>query len=355
VNPWKIQPSSESSRARALAHQDQLTKPRGSLGRLEEVAVQLAAWQQSDFPSSRPAAALLFAADHPIACRGVSAYPQAVTAAMVQNFVRGGAAANVAARTLNIPLAVFDVGVASPLALPSAAAGVRFRRFPVADLEEGDIRVEEAMSEEVYRLSWEAGAAAVDELDRSTRLVILGEMGIGNTTLAAAVAAALLSRPAEDLVGPGTGLEGEALGKKVVAVRQALTRANLGPHPDPHRVMRAVGGREMAAMASAAGRALERGMAVLVDGFIVSAAMLAVVRLEKTARQGLFFGHCSAEPGHRAILQAMEARPLIELGMRLGEGTGAMAALPLMDLACALHRDMATFQSAGVPGPESKR
>lgn len=346
---WNLPTLDAAAADEARGRQATLTKPAGSLGRLEDLAVQLAAIQGGP-PASRPAEALIFAADHPVVKHGVSAYPAAVTAAMVENFVRGGAASSVLARRLGVGLTVVDVGVTTPYAREVSGPGARLHRDPVADLAEGDLRVEDAMSPEVYARALAAGAAAIDALDAGTRVVILGEMGIGNTTVAAAVAAALLGGDAAELVGKGTGVEGSALARKIEVVRDAAARVR---GAEPHRVLQAVGGRELAAIAGAAARAIERRMAVLVDGFIVSAAILALVRIEPMARRALLFAHRSEEPGHARILAALDARPLLDLGMRLGEASGALAALPLLDLACALHGEMATFASAGVPGRAS--
>ncbi|RMH39950.1 MAG: nicotinate-nucleotide--dimethylbenzimidazole phosphoribosyltransferase [Deltaproteobacteria bacterium] len=348
---WTIPPFDDAAAARARQRQRELTKPPGSLGALESVAIQLAGWQGTDLPASRPAAAILFAADHPVARRGVSAYPQEVTAAMVANFAAGGAAASVLCRHAHVPLRVVDVGVAAPYAVPASAA-VPVRRDAVADAPAGDICVEDAMSEDVYRAALAAGAAEIDELAADTRLVILGEMGIGNTTPASAVAAALLGCDAQEIVGAGTGVTGAALAAKIAAVDAAVRRVRGAP---PDEVVRAVGGRDLAALIGAAARALERRIAVLVDGFIVTAAMLALVRMDPAARQGLLFAHRSGERGHARLLAALDAQPLVDLSMRLGEGSGALVALHLVDCACALHRDMATFASANVPGPAAER
>lgn len=357
--------------AEASAHQLQLTKPAGALAALEEVAVALAAMQGRERPAVRPAEALLFAADHPIAAAGVSAYPPEVTAQMVANFLGGGAAASVLCRKLGIPLTVIDVGVLRAPSAELAGEGdagaldegedldaetdhgastdnhIVLRREAVADDAEGDLRLGEAMTAEVFARAVAAGVAAVDRLDESTRVLILGEMGIGNTTCAAAVAAALLDRDGGELTGAGTGVAGEVLARKREVVRAA---AALVRGQSPAEILRRVGGRELAALAGAVGRAAERRICVLVDGFIVSAAVLAAVRASPTIRPYLLFGHASAEHGHRAVLEALQARPILQLGLRLGEGSGALAAFPLLELACALHDEMATFSAAGVTG-----
>lgn len=341
------EPDARAARA-ARERQDTLTKPRGSLGVLEELAVQLAGIQGGP-PASRPAAAVLFAADHPVTRHGVSAYPSEVTAAMMANFVRGGAAASVLCRHLGVELRIVDVGVAHPYTPLVEGSDVRLRRDPVAEDPIGDLRVEDVLSEAVYERALRAGAAEIDALAPDTRVVLLGEMGIGNTTAAAAMTALLLELDAADVVGAGTGVSGAALARKVEVVRDATRRVQ---GRDPHRVVQAVGGKEIAALVGAAARAIERRMAVLVDGFIVSAAALALVRMDARARSGMLFAHRSAERGHARILAALDARPLLALEMRLGEASASLAALPLLDAACALHNDMATFASASVPDRE---
>jgi nicotinate-nucleotide--dimethylbenzimidazole phosphoribosyltransferase len=342
---WSIPDLATAAADEARQRQTSLTKPAGSLGMLEELAIQLAAIQGGP-PTSRPAEAVIFVADHPVVKHGVSAYPAEVTAAMITNFVRGGAAASVLARRLGVGLSVVDVGVAAPYDRAVRGPGARLRRDPVADAAEGDLRVEDAMSAGVLASALAAGAAAIDALDADTRVVILGEMGIGNTTVASAVAAALLEGDPAELVGAGTGVDEATLARKIQVVRDAVARVR---GAGPLRILQAVGGRELAAIVGAAGRAVERRMAVLVDGFIVSAALLVLVRLEPRARRSLIFAHRSQELGHARLLAALDARPLLDLDLRLGEASGALLALPLLDAACALHSEMATFTDASVP------
>jgi nicotinate-nucleotide--dimethylbenzimidazole phosphoribosyltransferase len=342
-----VPPNVDAQAAQAArVHQGQLTKPAGALAVLEEIAIALAAIQGRERPRARPAEALLFAADHPVAAHGVSAYPAEVTAQMVANFIGGGAAASVLCRTQGIPLTVIDVGVARPIVTPGEGRdGVRLIREDVANDEEGDLLLGQAMSIRTFERAVTAGIEAVDRLAEDTRILILGEMGIGNSTCAAAVAAALLGRDGAELTGSGTGVVDGALARKREVVQRAAALVYGRP---PSEILAAVGGRELAAIAGAVGRAAERGICVLVDGFIVSAAVLAAVQASPGILPYLLFGHCSAEPGHRIVLEAMQARPLLELGLRLGEGTGALAAFPLVELACVLHDEMATFSSAGV-------
>jgi len=337
-------PVSAAAAAAARARQDRLTKPTGALGRLEDLAVQLAAIQDVERPASRPAACIVFAADHPVTRHGVSAYPAEVTPAMVANFARGGAAASVLARAHGVPLHVVDVGVAQ------AVAGDCIVRDPVADLDgAGDLVERDAMTEALCARAIAAGAAAIDRLPPETRVVVLGEMGIGNTTCAAAVATVLLDEDAAALTGAGTGVSGDALARKRAVVAAAAARVRGAA---PARVLTGCGGRDLAALAGAAGRAAERRIVVVVDGFIVSAAILALVRACPAVRPYLVFAHQSEEAGHRRVLGALDARPLLDLGMRLGEASGGLAALPLLDVACALHGEMATFDEAAVPDRE---
>ncbi|MEC8512544.1 MAG: nicotinate-nucleotide--dimethylbenzimidazole phosphoribosyltransferase [Planctomycetota bacterium] len=343
-------PSGRNHEARQAAadRQAQLTKPPGSLRVLEEVALDLAEIQGAELPVARPAAALIFAADHPVVRHGVAAYPASITAGMVVNLAVGGAAASVASKCHGIPLEVHDVGVSTPYELPPSTSSARVVRHPSAEIQAGDLRVEDAMSSELFEACYEAGRSAVLGLDRPAKVLLLGEMGIGNTTPSSAVAAALLGLPAERMVGPGTGLDEAGVALKAEVVRDALAR--LDGDESPFEILRRVGGRELVAIAGAADAARETGAAIIVDGFIVTAALLAAVRAQPALRQHLVFGHRSGEPGHAILLEALSARPLLDLGLRLGEGSGALAAYGLVELAVRLHGDMATFDDAGLEG-----
>ena len=351
---WSLPAPSAESAEIARARQARLTKPRGSLGRLEEVAVQMAAWQAEALPLSRPASLLIFAADHPVTQHGVSAYPQEVTAAMVRNFVHGGAASSVLARRLRVSMMVVDVGVAHPYEVegPGRDPNVEWVREPLSDAWVGDLRVEDAMDESTLSEALAAGMRAVDCLEEPTRVLLLGEMGIGNTTPAAALHAALLGCSPERMVGYGTGISQEGWEQKCRVVRDALARLR---SRDPWHLLMALGGREIAAMVGAAARALQRRMVILVDGFVVSSAMHLLLHLHPELRAGMIFAHRSQEPGHALVLEALKAEPLLDLQMRLGEGSGALSALPLLDLACEVHRSMATFAEAAVPEKSGTR
>lgn len=333
--------SDESARQAARARLDQLTKPRGSLGAIEDLVIRMAGIQQRERPSSRPAAALIAASDHGVTRHGVSAYPAAVTRAMVTNLVRGGAAASVMAKSLAIPLTILDVGVSGP-----ASSSSIVQRDPVADRPLGDLREADAVSESDASRIRDAAASWVCAHDDLSVLVV-GELGIGNTTAASAVIAALLDVPPRQAVGPGTGLDHAGWERKTRVVEDAL--AALGGERDPWIVLRRVGGRDLVALFGAMEEAIARRIVLLVDGFVVAAAALALARLRPEVGERLVFAHCSAEPGHRLVLDALGARPLLELDMRLGEGTGALAAFPLLELACTLHAEMATFAEASVP------
>ncbi|MCC4308952.1 MAG: nicotinate-nucleotide--dimethylbenzimidazole phosphoribosyltransferase [Alcanivorax sp.] len=328
-------------RERALARQARLTKPPGSLGRLEGVAVELAALQASDRPDLDAVAITVFAADHGVCAEGVSAFPQAVTGQMIANFVTGGAAISVLARHLDARLEVVNLGTVAP---PPVSDGVVDETIaPGTD----NLAVRPAMSPEQLDAALAAGdRAAARAAEAGARLFVGGEMGIGNTTSASAVACALLGKPARSLTGPGTGLDRYGVGRKVAVIERALRR-HADPR-DPLQALASVGGFEIAALAGAFIGAAARGLVVLVDGFIVTVAALAAVRLRPELRPWLVFSHQSAEPGHVRLLQTLEAEPLLCLDLRLGEGSGAALAVPLLRQACALHNEMATFEDAGV-------
>ena len=342
---WKIPSRDGAYKAAALARQATLTKPAGALGALEGVAVWLADIQQSEQPVAGPAAAIVFASDHPVSHRGVSAYPREVTPMMVVNLATGGAAASVLARMNDIPLYVVDVGTEA-YPDPQPGTGLHWTRAAQAGVV-GDLVESDAMDEVALEAAMRAGAEAVDAMPAKTRVVIFGEMGIGNTTPASAVSARLMDLTAADVMGPGTGVEGEALNAKRALVQRALDRT--AGTVEPLAVLRRLGGREIAAIVGAMGRAAERGMAILVDGFIVSSAALVAVRHDAQIRDHMWFGHRSAEPGHARILDALGAMSLVDAGLRLGEGSGALTALPLVQASVALHNQMATFEQASVP------
>jgi nicotinate-nucleotide--dimethylbenzimidazole phosphoribosyltransferase len=329
----------------ALARQNVLTKPRGSLGRLEQIAIQLAGLQATDQPGVDPARITVFAGDHGVCREGVSAYPQAVTAQMIANFAEGGAAISVLARQLGAFLEVVNLGTVGEV--PDRPG---IRQEPIAACT-ANLMTENALSEAQLETALTSGdLAAARASEAGCRLFIGGEMGIGNTTSATAMACALLDQDPGILTGPGTGLDEKGVEHKRAVIRQALARhgSKRVPLHGPLQVLASLGGFEIAGLVGAILGCASRRIPVLVDGFIVSVAALVAVRQQPTLGDWLIFAHQSAEPGHQAVLAAMDATPLLQLGMRLGEGSGAAVALPLLHSACALHNGMASFADAGV-------
>jgi nicotinate-nucleotide--dimethylbenzimidazole phosphoribosyltransferase len=312
---------------------DAKTKPRGSLGRLEELGCRLAAIR-GFVPRALDAVIVVAAADHGVAREGVSAYPQEVTAQMVANFAAGGAAVNVLARQAGARLIVVDAGIAAPFEHES----VRSVRLGAgtANLAEGP-----AMTEEQARRGLAAGTALANEL-RDVDVVALGDMGIGNTTSASALTAALLGVDAGLVCGRGTGLDDAGVGRKVETVRRAL-EVNSGADP-----LTALGGFEIVFLAGLALGCAANGTAVLLDGFITTAAALAATRIDSAVLDVLIASHRSPEPGHALVLEALGLEALLDLELRLGEGSGAALALPLLRASVAILEEMATFDDAGV-------
>lgn len=326
----------------AQQRQTQLTKPQGALGRLEQLAIRLAGWQGNARPQLERVWISVFAGDHGVAVEGVSTVPQAVTGQMLRNFANGGAAISVMARQLGATLDLRDLGLAVPL---DPLPGVHHLNLAPGS---ANLLREPAMTGALCQQALLAGRQAVlDAAGQGAQLFIAGEMGIGNTTPACAMASLLLEQPVARLVGPGTGLNAEGIRHKTAVIEQAV-----GLHgPQCHTaldVLERLGGLEIAAIAGAYLAAAQQGIPMLVDGYICSTAALCATRLNPACRDWMLFGHRSAEPGHAAVLAALQAQPLLELDMRLGEGTGAAASVPLLRMACALHNDMATFAEAAV-------
>ncbi|TPG73550.1 nicotinate-nucleotide--dimethylbenzimidazole phosphoribosyltransferase [Pseudomonas arsenicoxydans] len=340
LNPCK--PIDAQAVEQAQARQQQLTKPAGSLGRLESVAVQLAGLQGQVKPSLDQLWIAIFAGDHGVVAEGVSAFPQEVTGQMLHNFVTGGAAISVLARQLGASLEVVDLGTVTPtLNLP----GVRHLNVGpgTANFVKGP-----AMTPAQGELALQAGRDSVQRaIAAGAQLFIGGEMGIGNTTAASALACALLDCPVVHLAGPGTGLDVAGVSHKVQVIERALALHG-AQRGDALQTLFNLGGFEIAALVGAYLACAQEGVAVLVDGFICSVAALVAVRLNPECRAWLLFGHRGAEPGHRHVLETLNAEPLLDLGLRLGEGSGAALAVPLLRLACDLHGRMATFAEAAV-------
>src|SRR5512143_1455074 len=342
---WLTQPCAElneAARIAALARQGQLTKPPGALGRMEDIAVELAAWQGQEKPSMERVYIGIFASDHGIAEEGVSLFPQAVTSEMVRNFARSGAAFSVVAKQTDAPPGVSSLGTVSDV---EPLNKVRDERIAAGT---ANFAKQPAMSTEQCAAALQAGRnAALRAKQQGAQLFIGGEMGIANTTSASAIACALLSAAPESLAGPGTGLDKAGVSHKAQVIGKALDLHQVAAD-QPLEALRNLGGFEIAGLAGAYIGAAQNGVPVLVDGFISSVAALVAVRINPAVRSWLLFAHTSAEPGHQRVLDALEAQPLLQLGMRLGEGSGAAVAVPLLQLACALHGGMATFAEAGV-------
>lgn len=327
----------------AAARQQQLTKPPGSLGQLEALAIQLAGLQASEQPKIEQIAISIFAADHGIADEQVSAFPQAVTAEMIKNFAHGGAAISVLAKQLNAKLRVSNLGTVSEL---DAIEGVEDNRLAAGT---ANFAKTVAMTKEQLQLALAIGKKHIDEaIDKtSADLFIGGEMGIANTTSATALACALLQKPASELTGPGTGINRETQQHKQQVIEAALAMHQ--PNPEqPLECLRLVGGFEIAALTGAFIRGGQTGMPLLIDGFIASIAALTALQFQPDIAPWLILGHQSAEPGHRTVVAALDKTPLLQLQMRLGEASGAACAVPLLQLACTLHNSMATFDSANI-------
>jgi nicotinate-nucleotide--dimethylbenzimidazole phosphoribosyltransferase len=317
-------PDLEAGTAAALRER-QLTKPAGALGRLEEVVAWLATWQAKYPPVLNHPRTAVFAANHGIAAQGVSAFPAAVTAQMVQNFIAGGAAVNQLCRSVDADLRVYEMALDQPTA---------------------DFSVEPAMSEDECARAMAYGMMA---LEPGLDVVALGEMGIGNTASAAAICLALFGGEAESWVGPGTGVDGERLRHKIDVVGRAVA-LHRGAMTDPFEVLRHVGGLELAAIAGAILAARLARVPVLLDGYVSTAAAAILHAADKRALDHCIVAHCSSEPGHRRLLAVLGKEPLLDLGMRLGEGSGATLAIALLKAALACHTGMATFAEASVSG-----
>lgn len=336
----RIPAPDEGVRAQARHHVDVLTKPLGALGRLEPLAVNICAMQGTLRPAIKSPVAIVFAADHGIADRGVSAYPRAVTAQMVQNFLAGGAAISVLARLQAMDLWVVDAGV-------DGDCGIH-RRLVNAKVRGGtrDFVSEAAMTADECRTALLAGRRILEQVAvPDTNAVVLGEMGIGNTAASALLMHRLVGLPLAECVGRGTGLDDAGLERKRATLAEASRRV---ARAEPLELLSEFGGYEIAMLVGAVLAAAARRMLIVVDGFTVTVAVALAARLDRGVLDYCVFGHCSAEHAHRALLQHLEAQPLLDVGMRLGEGTGAAVALSVVRAAIALFTDMATFESAGV-------
>ncbi len=345
----RVRPIDMAWRHRAGARLDRLTKPPHSLGRLEWIARRLCAIQQTEMPRAAPRRIVVFAGDHGVAAEGVSAYPPAVTAQMVGTFLRGGAAINALANAAGADVCVVDVGVTGGIDTSGAAATFVPRRVRpgTRNMTHGP-----AMSHEELASALDAGLDVADAAAKDGVAVFAcGDMGIGNTTAASAITTALTGAPASEVTGRGTGIDDDALARKV----KVITRALQINQPDrvPLEVLRTVGGLEIAAMTAACIGAAAHRIAIVGDGFIATAAALVAAALCPPFLDYWFAGHLSSEPGHRVQLAYLRHEPLLRLDMRLGEGTGAALAMHLLAGAAVVMNEMATFESAGVAGPQA--
>jgi nicotinate-nucleotide--dimethylbenzimidazole phosphoribosyltransferase len=311
----------------AATREAQLTKPAGALGRLEELVQWMATWQGKHPPSADHPRTAVFAGNHGVAARGVSAYPAAVTAQMVQNFIRGGAAVNQLCRAVDADLRVYEMALDEP----------------TADFTEAP-----AMSDEDCAMALAYGMMAVEP---GIDLLALGEMGIANTTAAAALCCGLFGGSGADWVGPGTGVAGAALARKTAVVDEAVRR-HRDESSDAFDLLRRLGGRELAAIAGAVIAARRARVPVVLDGYATTAAAAVLFAFDRRALDHCIVAHRSAEPGHARLLQAIGKTPLFDLGMRLGEASGATLAIGILKSALACHTGMATFAEAGVSGKE---
>jgi nicotinate-nucleotide--dimethylbenzimidazole phosphoribosyltransferase len=342
-----IGPPSEQWLARARAHLDVLTKPLGSLGMLEDIAAQMVSIRQNNFAEPLRKAVYVFAADHGITAEGVSAYPSAVTYQMVLNFLAQGAAINVLAKLHHVEMNVVDVGVDADFDGVVGLLGCKVRRGTRNMLREAAMSDAELAQAIAVGLKLAAGAKA-----QGKSLLAVGEMGIGNTTAASAITAALTNTPGALVTGKGTGLDNGARARKGKIIEAVIQKhfgtIRVDSTPDPLDVLRCVGGLEIAAMTGLILGAARHGIAVVADGFISTAAAAVAFAIEPKVRGYLFAGHQSEEPGHRVLLEYIGLKPILSLNMRLGEGTGAVLAMPIIESAMWLYNEMATFASAGV-------
>lgn len=338
----QIAPLDQNCMQAARARQDVLTKPQGSLGRLEEIAVHTAGIKAQRLPIIHDKLIVVMAGDHGVVAEGVSAYPQEVTSQMVLNFLNGGAAINVLARHIGARVVVVDMGVGGEirdhpgLVVKKIAGGTE-------NIAQGPAMTRRQAEEAIL-----SGAQVVEEeIAKGLDILATGDMGIGNTTPSAAIAAAVIGCLPEEIVGRGTGIDDLGLQRKISAVKQALAVNQPNPN-DGLDVISKLGGFEIAGLSGAVLAAAAHRRPVVIDGFISTAAAMIAVKLKPRVRDYLFAGHCSQELGHRRMMDWLGLEPLLDLNMRLGEGTGAALAISLVEAACRTLSEMATFEEAGV-------
>lgn len=337
----RIEPLDAEAMEQARERQQKLTKPTGSLGRLEEIAIQIAGIQRRALPSVEQKAVIVMAGDHGVTIEGVSAYPSTVTPQMVLNFLHGGAAINALARQANARVVIVDIGVASELHHPAL-----FSRKVAPGT--ANMAVGAAMTRTQMLQAINVGIETLQaQAEQAIQIIATGDMGIGNTTASSAITAALLQLPVAQVTGRGTGLDDSQLAHKIAVIERALT-TNMPDPEDPFDVLMKVGGLEIAGLVGVILAAAAQRITVVIDGFISGAAALVAAKVCPAVRQYMIAGHSSVEQGHARILQALELVPLLNLGLRLGEGTGAVLAMHIIEGALRTHNEMLTFDEAGV-------
>ncbi|WP_151716750.1 nicotinate-nucleotide--dimethylbenzimidazole phosphoribosyltransferase [Acinetobacter sp. TUM15071] len=340
-----VQQPDLDAKQQAEQRQLQLTKPTGALGQLEQLAIQLASLQGTVHPQIQQPWITIFAGDHGVVAENISAYPQAVTRQMLQNFASGGAAISVIAKHHHAHLQVVDCGTVGE-AYDYVGVERHCIRAGTANFAQ-----QAAMTEQECLAALQLGKDSVDRAKaQAADMFIAGEMGIGNTCSASALACLLLNEDAAQLTGVGTGINNQQLQHKISVIDQAVKRHQADVADDALKILAAVGGLEIAAMTGAYIQCAQLGLPVVVDGFISSVAALCAVRIQPQSREWMLFGHQSAEYGHQRVLKALKAQPILNMNLRLGEGSGAGAALSMLQLACVLHNQMATFAEAAVTG-----
>jgi len=337
-----IKPPDKPSMVKAIERQDSLTKPAGSLGRLEALSVQIAGIQGKALPEIKQKAVIVMAADHGVAARGTSAYPQEVTAEMVLNFLHGGAAINIISRQVGARVVIVDMGVAAKL---EVNPGLISRRIALGtqDMSKGP-----AMTTEQAKQALEAGIEIVTaEIRKGLDIVGTGDMGIGNTTASSAICAVMTGKTAAEVTGRGTGLDEKQLQHKIAIINESIA-LNKPEASKPLEVLAKVGGFEIGGLAGVILGAAANRVPVVIDGFISGAAALIAAGICPQSKDYMIAGHCSVEPGHRIMLQHLGLKPLLDLEMRLGEGTGGALAMSLAETSVRILSEMATFAEAGV-------
>lgn len=346
LSNYTIKPVDKKLLESVQAAIDIKTKPPGSLGRIEDLALQMAGAQNTTSPNADPARLFIFAGDHGLTQEGVSAWPSEVTTQMVRNFLAGGAAANVFARTNNVNLTIVDAGIIGDLPDHDSLIKANIRKGTRNAMHEDALTTDEL--EAALQFGAKVTSAAVKNGDK---VILFGEMGIGNTSSATLLAHSIIGTDLETLTGPGAGLDKNGVNKKLEILKKVAARK-----PDklnPIEALQAFGGLEIAMIAGGIIGAAANNSVALIDGFIASSAALCALKTRPELAPYVVFSHLSEEPGHRALIAAVDATPLIDLNLRLGEGTGALLALPLLRNACAMLAQMATFESAGVSDKDS--